>query len=85
MFSQVLQMAPMAAAAFAASDRRVKTDIMRIGELANGAGHYAFRYVWDAPGTVRVGPMAQELLEVQPEAVSEVGGMLMVDLAQVEV
>ncbi|WP_145307150.1 tail fiber domain-containing protein, partial [Sinorhizobium medicae] len=50
-----------------ASDRRLKRDIARLAELANGLGIYRFRYLWS--DEVFVGVMAQEVLEVMPEAV----------------
>ncbi|MQX50725.1 tail fiber domain-containing protein [Sinorhizobium medicae] len=50
-----------------ASDRRLKRDIARLAELANGLGVYRFRYLWS--DEVFVGVMAQEVLEVMPEAV----------------
>lgn len=50
-------------------DARIKTDERRVGSLRNGAGIYEFRYLWDEPGTVRLGPIAQEVAEVQPDAV----------------
>ena len=51
----------------AASDRRLKTDIERIGEREDGLGVYVYRYLWSP---VRfIGVMAQEVLKVKPEAV----------------
>jgi hypothetical protein len=50
------------------SDRRIKTDIEPAGER-NGHNWYKFRYVWDEPGTVREGVMAQEVMQTHPEAV----------------
>ncbi|PLU72875.1 hypothetical protein BMJ20_04720, partial [Sinorhizobium medicae] len=47
--------------------RRLKRDIARLAELANGLGVYRFRYLWS--DEVFVGVMAQEVLEVMPEAV----------------
>lgn len=68
-------------AALITSDRRLKADIEQIGQ--NGPlGVYRFRYVWDEPGTERRGYMADEVQRVKPEAVSEVGGYLAVDYAQ---
>jgi hypothetical protein len=59
------------------SDRRLKLDIERIGELPNGLGLYSFRYPWaEAPC---LGVMAQEVQEVMPEAVSIIGDYLAVD------
>lgn len=42
------------------SDRRLKLDIERAGERA-GLPWYRFRYVWDEPGVVREGVMADEV------------------------
>jgi len=50
------------------SDIRLKTDIEPIGERG-GHNWYRFRYVWDDPGTVHEGVMAQEVLETRPDAV----------------
>jgi len=63
----------------AASDIRVKRDIKRIGER-DGLGVYEFRYIND--DVPRVGYMAQEVMEVKPEAVVDLGGVLHVDYAQ---
>jgi hypothetical protein len=64
-------------ALFGASDRRLKRDIAHIGELASGIPVYAFRYndheAW------HIGVMADEVLPIIPEAVSEhESGYLMV-------
>lgn len=67
--------------AMAFSDRRLKKDVEKVGQ--NGPyGVYRFRYVWDDPGTERTGYMADEVAKVKPEAVSEIGGFLAVDYAQ---
>jgi len=60
------------------SDRRLKRDIEKIGELANGLGVYVYRYLWSPLRWV--GVMAQEVLKVKPEAVIiHPSGFLMVD------
>lgn len=64
------------------SDRRLKRDIDRVGSLANGISIYTFRYVWSK--VKELGVMAQEVLAVRPQAVSEVGGFLMVDYTNLE-
>jgi hypothetical protein len=62
------------------SDRRLKTDVERIGADPRGFGVYAYRYLWDAPGTQRVGVMADEVAPIAPEAVlMHPAGWLMVD------
>jgi hypothetical protein len=51
------------------SDRRLKTDIRRVGRAANGLPWYQFRYLWDAPETVREGLMSDDVRAVVPAAV----------------
>ena len=50
------------------SDVRLKTDIERVGTAAHGLPLYAFRYVGEAG--LYEGVMAQDVLDVMPEAVS---------------
>ncbi len=50
------------------SDVRLKTDIERVGTAANGLPVYTFKYV--GSDVVYRGVMAQDVLEVFPEAVS---------------
>ena len=65
-----------------ASDRRLKQKIQRIGTLLSGLPLYAFEYIWGEKG---VGVMAQECLEVFPEAVYEhSSGYLMVNYGVIE-
>lgn len=59
------------------SDRRLKTDIKRVGVLDNGLPVYTFRYKGEQ--TVHMGVMAQEVLEVNPGAVHDMGEFLAVD------
>lgn len=47
-------------------DRRLKKNIKRIGSF-NGVPLYEFEYLWDS--IKRIGPMAQDLLKIKPEAV----------------
>jgi hypothetical protein len=61
------------------SDRRLKTDIVKVSDDARGFGWYVWRYLWDKVGTRRYGVMAQEVLPIVPEAVIEVGGVLRVN------
>jgi hypothetical protein len=49
------------------SDRRLKRDIVKLGERADGLAVYAYRYLWSK--AQEVGLMAQEVLGVKPEAV----------------
>jgi hypothetical protein len=62
----------------AQSDRRLKTDIVQVGMLADDIPLYRFRYLWS--DEVFVGVMAQDLLALRPDAVL-VGsdGFLLVD------
>ncbi|MEP9385931.1 tail fiber domain-containing protein [Mesorhizobium sp. KR9-304] len=50
------------------SDRRLKTDIERVGAAANGLPIYNFKYI--GGDEVYRGVMAQDVLAVLPEAVS---------------
>ena len=69
--------AKVGAAAAAASDIRVKRDIAKLGEEADGLGVYRFNYVWDAPDeSPRFGVMAQEVEAIRPWALGpEIGGI----------
>lgn len=60
------------------SDRRLKTDIVKVSNDARGFGWYVWRYLWDRPGTQRYGVMAQEVQHI-PGAVHRIGGWLAVD------
>lgn len=51
------------------SDERLKTDIEKVGELDNGLPIYSFRYKDGGPQ--QIGLLAQEVEEVNPEAVTE--------------
>lgn len=59
------------------SDRRLKTDIRRVGMLDDGQNVYSYRYKGaDAP---TIGLMADEVEDHAPEAVHEIGGYKAVD------
>lgn len=65
----------------AASDERLKTDIKRVGRLDNGLPVYSYRY--KAGGPPHIGLMAQDVMQVNPEAVGLMeGGFLAVDYAK---
>lgn len=49
------------------SDRRLKRDIRPLGRLDNGLALYRFRYLWSE--VEMVGVIAQEALEIAPDAV----------------
>lgn len=65
-------MAGSASSMMAMSDRRLKTDIERVGTLANGLPVYTFRY--KSGGPVVMGVMADEVKRLIPEAVGNIGG-----------
>lgn len=50
-----------------ASDERLKTDLEPVGSLPI----YNYRFRDEPPGTVHTGPMAQDVAEVMPEAVTQ--------------
>ncbi len=63
------------------SDRRLKRDIVKLGEHPRGFGIYEFRYPWD--DELRTGVMADEVLPIIPEAVVRLrSGYLAVDYAR---
>lgn len=61
------------------SDERLKDDIEPVGELYDGQPVYKYRYKWDDPGMTRIGLMAQDVEETNPDAVFEIDGFKMVD------
>lgn len=67
--------------AFIGSDRRIKAEISRVGTLDNGLPVYLYRYKDGGP--MQIGLMAQDVQQVNPEAVIEVdGGLLAVNYAE---
>lgn len=65
------------------SDIRLKQDVHKLGEQ-NGLGVYAFRYLWDEPGTERIGHIAQEVLQSRPDAVEQMGDYYAVNYTALE-
>lgn len=66
----------------AISDMRFKEAISHIGTLASGVRTYTFRYIGDT--LTRFGVMAQEVLQIKPEAVGVLDdGTLYVDYSKV--
>ena len=63
------------------SDRRMKTNIRRVGTTDNGLPVYTFNYVFGGP--VQMGVMAQEVELVDPSAVIERNGVKFVNYAAV--
>ena len=62
------------------SDRRLKKDVMRVAVHPAGFGIYRFKYLWS--DTQYLGVIAQEVLEVMPDAVVRGDdGFLRVDYA----
>ncbi len=59
------------------SDARFKRDVRRVGMSDEGIGIFAFRYLWD--DVVRIGVIAQDVMRLRPDAVSEKNGSLRVD------
>lgn len=57
------------------SDRRMKTDIKRVGKHPAGVGIYSYRYKGDPKSYPKVvGPMAEDVAKIAPHAVSEIPG-----------
>ena len=71
------------ASGVAASDRRLKKDIVQVGELEDGLGIYQYFYInGDGP---HIGVMADEVEKLRPEALGpEVGGYMTVDYDKIE-
>lgn len=70
----------VAKAGIAASDRRLKTDVERVGEW-RGFPLYAYRYIWG--GAMRLGVMAQDVVRSRPDAIVPIfGDYMAVDYAK---
>jgi hypothetical protein len=70
------------AAAAMMSDRRLKTNIVRVGKRADGLNVYAYEYVWG--GGLQIGVMADEVIRVYPDAVlMTASGYQAVDYARI--
>jgi hypothetical protein len=68
----------LASNGFKMSDRRLKTNITRLGALDDGLGVYSYRYIWGGPE--QTGVMADEVAALRPEALGPVvGGFSTVD------
>jgi len=70
-----------ALATFGGSDARIKRDVRPVGMLNDGLPLYRFRYAGDP--AARVGLMAQDVEQVDPGAVHNVGGIKAVDYDRV--
>jgi hypothetical protein len=65
------------------SDRRLKNNIIKVGELASGLAVYSFNYIWDG-GTTIVGVMADEAEKLFPKAVRYTdGGLAQVNYSEI--
>ena len=73
----------LVAGAFTLSDERLKEDIEKISETDEGLGIYKYRFKHDPKHKLRMGIMAQELEDLDPSAVIEVGGVKMVNMEAV--
>jgi hypothetical protein len=64
-----------AAALFGGSDRRLKTDIAKVGKHHTGVPIYSYRYKGDPKHYPKVvGPMAEDVAKIAPHAVSAIPG-----------
>jgi len=63
------------------SDRRLKKNIHKIGQLRNGLNVYTFNYIWD--DHKYIGVMADEVKEIAPHAVININGFDHVDYSEI--
>jgi hypothetical protein len=63
------------------SDRRLKTNIRKLGYMANGIGVYVYNYIWGGPEWI--GVMADEVKTVLPDAVVRIGEYDAVDYSKI--
>ena len=83
MFMDALAIGTQVATIMAASDRRLKENIKKIGESISGLGIYKFNYIGQA--TKYIGTMADEVLKIKPEAVTVRDGYLAVYYDMIDV
>lgn len=69
-----------AAMKFIPSDRRLKTNIQKIGQTLSGLGIYLYNYIWGSE--LQVGYMADEVEKIYPDAVRYVDGFAQVNYAR---
>lgn len=72
----------LGAAALMFSDRRLKTDVSKVGKTDSGLPVYTYRYKGDP--RMHMGVMAQDVEKTTPEAVHEIGGYKAVDYSRVQ-
>ena len=83
-FMDALSIAGSVAQIYAASDRRLKENIQKIGESISGLGIYKFNYIGKAKQYI--GAMADEVIKVVPKAVGTMSnGYLGVDYNLIDV
>lgn len=76
-------LASLGSAAITKSDIRAKQDIARIGETNGGLPLYSFRYIGEPEW--QTGVMAQEVAQMQPEALGPImDGFLTVDYGRIQ-
>jgi len=63
---------------FIFSDEDLKTDIEPVGKLYDGQEIYRYKYV-DDPNTTHIGLIAQQVEDVEPDAVADIAGFKAVD------
>lgn len=63
------------------SDRRLKKNVARLGTRSDGLGVYEFEYIWG--GGRHIGLMAQEVVNIYPDAIGESHGYMTVDYGKV--
>jgi hypothetical protein len=63
------------------SDQRLKKNVARLGTRSDGLGVYEFEYIWG--GGRHIGLMAQEVVNIYPDAIGESGGYMTVDYGKV--
>lgn len=63
------------------SDKRLKTDIKKVGETDDGVNVYTYKYKGD--DTTQMGVLAQEVKKKNPGAVKKIEGLLAVDYSKV--
>jgi hypothetical protein len=80
MWSNIGSIAGTVGAMMLASDRNLKMDIIPVGSYG-GHNWYEFEYIWG--GGRRTGVMAQEVMNINPEAVAERNGYLVVDYGRI--
>ncbi len=65
----------------AASDMRLKKNIIQVGQTANGLPLYRFQYLGSEQ--TYIGVIAQDLLEIQPSALHKIRGFYYVDYSKI--